>query len=85
MNGHLGAMIVRQPFESDPNAYLYDHDITEHVIFGSDWMHEYAEMLMPGLPTRGRIQPTNILINGYGRFTDVSIFTRMFGWNYYIL
>lgn len=69
VNGHYGAMIVRQPEANDPNADLYDFDLPEHLILASDWMHVDGEMFMPGLPSGGGILPLNLLINGRGTFT----------------
>lgn len=75
VDGIFGALIVREPYENDPNAYLHDYDFGEHVILVADWMHELSEMFIPGLPTRPNgIQPESILINGRGRFIDVSIY-----------
>lgn len=70
MNGHFGALIVREPKETDPNANQYDLKLPEHIILAADWMHEMAEMLMPGYPAAGGIFPTSILINGRGQFNS---------------
>lgn len=69
VNGHYGAMIIRQPEANNPNAHLYDYDLPEHFILASDWMHVTGEMFMPGLPSSGGILPVNLLINGRGTFT----------------
>uniref|UniRef100_A0A336LRE1 CSON012189 protein n=1 Tax=Culicoides sonorensis TaxID=179676 RepID=A0A336LRE1_CULSO len=67
VNGHYGALIVRN--ETSPHANLYDFDVKEHTIIISDWMHDDADMFMPGLPTRGPgIMPQSVLINGKGVF-----------------
>lgn len=66
VNGHYGAMIIRQPEVNDPNAKLYDFDLPEHLIVASDWMHVDGEMYMPGLPNGDGILPVNLLINGRG-------------------
>lgn len=68
VNGHYGAMIIRQPIAEDPNSLRYDFDLPEYTIVASDWMHVDAEMFMPGLPTSDGILPRNILINGKGTF-----------------
>uniref|UniRef100_A0A8D8I2J0 Laccase-4 n=1 Tax=Culex pipiens TaxID=7175 RepID=A0A8D8I2J0_CULPI len=68
VNGHYGAMIIRQPEVNDPNAHLYDFDLPDHTILGSDWMHVDGEMFMPGLPSSGGILPKNLLINGKGTY-----------------
>ncbi|XP_055549126.1 uncharacterized protein LOC129732340, partial [Wyeomyia smithii] len=72
VNGHYGAMIIREPETNDPNAALYDFDLPEHTMVVSDWMHEDGEMFMPGLPSGGGILPVNILINGRGTFTSAN-------------
>lgn len=70
VNGHYGAMIIRQPEANDPNSHLYDFDFPDHSILGSDWMHVDGEMFMPGLPSGGGILPKNLLINGKGTYTN---------------
>lgn len=70
VNGHYGAMIIRQPEVNDPNSHLYDFDFPDHTILGSDWMHVDGEMFMPGLPSSGGILPKNLLINGKGTYTN---------------
>ncbi|ETN61043.1 multicopper oxidase [Anopheles darlingi] len=70
VNGHYGALIVREPKRADPNSALYDYDSSSHVIVGSDWMHVDGEMFMPGLPSSGGILPVNLLINGRGTFKE---------------
>lgn len=71
VNGHFGALIIREPFETDPNSLLYDYDFPEHTVLAADWMHELAETLMPGLRSSGGILPVNLLINGQGRYQNV--------------
>ncbi|XP_035911110.1 laccase-2-like [Anopheles stephensi] len=70
VNGHYGALIVREPKAADPNGHLYHYDTPAHVIVGSDWMHIDGEMFMPGLPSAGGIMPINLLINGRGQYYD---------------
>uniref|UniRef100_A0A6E8VW25 Uncharacterized protein n=1 Tax=Anopheles coluzzii TaxID=1518534 RepID=A0A6E8VW25_ANOCL len=70
VNGHYGALIVREPKRVDPNGDLYHYDTPAHVILGSDWMHIDGEMFMPGLPSAGGIMPINLLINGKGTYHD---------------
>lgn len=43
-NGIYGGLVVRHPERTDPNIFLYDHDLKEHLIVLSDWMDHYAEM-----------------------------------------
>uniref|UniRef100_A0A182J835 Uncharacterized protein n=1 Tax=Anopheles atroparvus TaxID=41427 RepID=A0A182J835_ANOAO len=68
VNGHYGALVVREPRQDDPNGDLYHYDTPAHVILGSDWMHIDGEMLMPGLPSAGGILPVNLMINGRGTY-----------------
>ncbi|XP_053675343.1 uncharacterized protein LOC128725611 [Anopheles nili] len=70
VNGHYGALIVREPRRADPNQHLYHYDTPAHVIVASDWMHVDGEMFMPGLPSGGGILPINLLINGRGTYLD---------------
>lgn len=71
VNGHYGALIIREPKEDDPNKDEYDFDLPEHTVLASDWMHNMAEMFMPGLPTRPNgIKPNSLLINGHGRYIN---------------
>uniref|UniRef100_A0A182NBB3 Uncharacterized protein n=1 Tax=Anopheles dirus TaxID=7168 RepID=A0A182NBB3_9DIPT len=70
VNGHYGALIVREPIDADPNGERYHYDTPAHVIVASDWMHIDGEMFMPGLPSAGGIMPVNLLINGRGTFFD---------------
>lgn len=69
VNGHYGAMIVRG--DISPHQSLYDFDIKEHTIIVSDWMHDDADMFMPGLPSRlPGIVPKSVMINGKGVYID---------------
>uniref|UniRef100_A0A182Q9A8 Uncharacterized protein n=1 Tax=Anopheles farauti TaxID=69004 RepID=A0A182Q9A8_9DIPT len=70
VNGHYGALIVREPRNADPNGNLYHYDTPAHVIVASDWMHVDGEMFMPGLRSADGIMPVNLLINGRGTFFD---------------
>lgn len=69
-NGITGSLIIREPRENDLNSELYDYDLSEHIMFTNDWIHEYAETFVPGLPGRV-LEPKSILINGKGRFDKV--------------
>lgn len=70
MNGHYGALIVQEPRSEEPwSQDVYEFDLPEHTMVLSDWMHDYAEMFWPGLPTRAPgIRPSSFLINGLGRY-----------------
>jgi FtsP/CotA-like multicopper oxidase with cupredoxin domain len=77
VDGHYGGLVVRTPASEDPNSALYDEDLPDHMIIVSDWMHDNADMFMPGNPTRGiGISPNNILINGKGVYTNVRNFNE---------
>lgn len=86
VNGHYGAVIVRSDKKLDPHSKLYDLDLKDHVIVASDWMHDVAEMFMPGLTTRAQgINPDSVLINGRGQFFSVSLKKIIIFWNTRIL
>lgn len=63
-NGLYGSLIVKDP--NDINFKEYDHDLPEHVIIVSDWMHNMAEFNVPGLACSIDIFRT-LLINGKGK------------------
>ncbi|CAH2012638.1 unnamed protein product [Acanthoscelides obtectus] len=72
-DGIEGSVIARLPRSQDGAAHLFDYDLPEHVVFVNDWMHTHIESKFPGLRTRSTAQqPTSILINGKGRWTDLS-------------
>ncbi|XP_055589939.1 uncharacterized protein LOC129742118 [Uranotaenia lowii] len=68
-NGHIGVAVVRNP--KDVNIDLYDYDLTEHVMLLSDWTKESVEQWIPGQQS-SQMQVDSILINGRGRFYNVS-------------
>ncbi|CRL01606.1 CLUMA_CG014215, isoform A [Clunio marinus] len=70
-NGIFGSLIVRGPREQNPNSYLYDYDLKEHVIIVSDWMHHLAEEDFPGVVSRS-VLTESILINGHGRYYNTT-------------
>lgn len=78
INGQYGALIVREPVESDPSKGEYDVDSRDHSIVLSDWQHSYGEQLFPGLPSYGGIFPDSVLINGVGSYHQVSCFWIFF-------
>ncbi|XP_054726840.1 uncharacterized protein LOC129236460 [Anastrepha obliqua] len=51
-----GSFVIRQPAQSDPQAYLYDYDLPEHTLLIQDYI--YGNDL-------NRVR--NLLINGKGR------------------
>jgi FtsP/CotA-like multicopper oxidase with cupredoxin domain len=74
VNGLYGGIVVRRAESEDPNGSLYDHDLKEHLIVASDWMKDYGEEFVPGLPgNKNNLVPTNFLINGKGTVVDVSV------------
>ncbi|CRK96923.1 CLUMA_CG010348, isoform A, partial [Clunio marinus] len=69
-NGIYGGLVVRP--KSEKRKSLYDVDSRDYLIVLSDWMHELAEMYVPGLRThQPGLQPTNLLINGKGTTRDL--------------
>ncbi|KAK0174812.1 hypothetical protein PV327_010539 [Microctonus hyperodae] len=74
LDGQYGPLIIREPNEDNPHADLYDVDDPTHVIIISDWMHELATDLYPGLSTRNEGQkPDNVLINGFDNGSKTAI------------
>lgn len=68
-DGIYGGIVVREPAEDNPHVNLYDDDLTEHLVITSDWMHDSSELWISGLSTRmPGVYPTNLLINGRGKF-----------------
>lgn len=71
-NGIAGPLIIRGPRNGDTDDNLYDYDLSEHTIFLNDWLHTYAEMFVPGLPST-LLLPKTVLINGRARYNKVRI------------
>ncbi|VEN64425.1 unnamed protein product, partial [Callosobruchus maculatus] len=70
--GLSGSVIARLPRSKDVLAEQFDHDLPQHVVFVTDWLHMHIEDKFPGLRTRIVGQdPKSLLINGKGRWTDV--------------
>lgn len=68
-NGAFGGLIIRRPLSLEATSKYYDMD--EHVIILADWSHNAPELFHVGLPTR-KPGPEAVLINGKGKFLDVS-------------
>lgn len=69
--GLAGPLIVREPSTSDPQADLYDYDLSEHVVFIHDWtetngLDKYLEFAFGD----GNNIPDDILVNGKGRHQE---------------
>lgn len=71
LNGLHGNLVVRGPKNEDPHKDLFDFDLAEHEIILVDWMHDYAEMHVPGL-SHTLTTFENVLINGRG--FDLEVF-----------
>nr|CAD7439513.1 unnamed protein product [Timema bartmani] len=69
VNGIHGSFVVRCPQSEDIHGHLYDHDLPEHTIIMSDWLHVPASMHLPGSSHILNGIPENVLINGRGRST----------------
>lgn len=70
-DGAFGALIVRQPKSKTPNVNLYEFDLSEHTIFIQDWIHITAMNNFNSFHhSIGDNKPTNILINGKGKFIN---------------
>jgi FtsP/CotA-like multicopper oxidase with cupredoxin domain len=66
-DGLVGPLIVRNVIDAHEN--LYDHDMTEHILLTNDWTHETAVAKFTAHHHgRGDNKPSNILINGKGRY-----------------
>lgn len=68
-NGCVGSLTVRD--QHDPNAELYDYDLSEHSVLLSDWNNYLAESKLFNLKLNPA-HPESILINGHGSFYDKS-------------
>ncbi|XP_041470356.1 laccase-like [Lytechinus variegatus] len=66
-DGLFGPLIIRQSKQDDPHNLLYDHDLPEHTVFLSDWMHKAISAAYLSDHFRGVDEgPVTILINGMG-------------------
>lgn len=71
MDGLSGPIIVRQPKFKNPRSFMYDFDLSEHVIFLQDWCHKYMDEQLPGyINSKTAHRPDTILVNGKGKFQD---------------
>lgn len=67
-NGFFGPYIVRQVPGQDPNAHLYDYDLTEHVMVAQEWFHtENREAFILHHWDTGKNKADGVLVNGFGR------------------
>lgn len=66
-NGAQGAFIVKENDQRD----LFDEDLSEHVIFVTDWMNQLAEDSFPGTLNK-LMYCDSLLINGRGNSENVS-------------
>ncbi|KAB7499124.1 Laccase-3 [Armadillidium nasatum] len=74
VNGVFGAMVVKMPKGFDPNEYLYDEDLQEHIVMINDWTHIFAEeKFYLHLMSDFTDFPKSILINGVGPLEGDSI------------
>ncbi|XP_076675785.1 uncharacterized protein LOC143372965 [Andrena cerasifolii] len=73
MDGLAGSLIIREPAQQDPNSHLYDYDLSNHIIFLSDWMHEETTSRHPGRQhgILGQL-PDAVFINGKGTQTAIT-------------
>ncbi|TRY73881.1 hypothetical protein TCAL_12804 [Tigriopus californicus] len=68
-DGAFGPYIVREKASHDAHRSLYDHDLSEHVIFPQEWFHiSSREAFVLHHWDTGKNKADNILINGKGRF-----------------
>lgn len=70
-DGVLGPLIIRQPRSQDPHGMLYNFDLSEHQIVLQDWVHQPTiSVFSAHHHSNGTNKPSNILINGKGRYYD---------------
>ena len=68
LDGQYGPLIIKDPPSENPFYNLYDED--KHVIFLSDWLHEFSVERFPGRYRKNIGQTAqNFLINGRGNWT----------------
>ncbi|GFR63210.1 multicopper oxidase [Elysia marginata] len=66
-DGLLGAIVVRQPRSREPHFFLYDHDLSEHVILVNDWLTRMTlTAFLDHHHDDGDNKPALMLINGMG-------------------
>ena len=69
IDGQYGSLIIKDPPSENPYRDMYDED--NHVIFLSDWLHEFSVERFPGRYRKNIGQTAqNFLINGRGNWTD---------------
>ncbi|XP_076674750.1 uncharacterized protein LOC143372467 isoform X2 [Andrena cerasifolii] len=69
LDGQYGPLIIKDAPSENPFYNMYDED--EHVIFLSDWLHEFSVERFPGRYRKNIGQTAqNFLINGRGNWTD---------------
>ncbi|KAG5683781.1 hypothetical protein PVAND_013045 [Polypedilum vanderplanki] len=64
-DGIHGALIVREP----KNNKFYDFDLPQHIIFTSDWMHDFSDNYLPGMAKRSALTES-MLVNGRGKYRN---------------
>ncbi|XP_070537860.1 uncharacterized protein [Ptychodera flava] len=73
-DGIFGAMIIRYPEQDDPHSDLYDEDLSEHMVFITDWLDEITMLkFVAHHHDKGDNQAEAMLINGKGKrrgYTD---------------
>ncbi|KAK9720996.1 Multicopper oxidase [Popillia japonica] len=70
-DGAFGPFIVRQPKQQNPHSHLYDYDLSSHVMTILDWTEETGmQKFVAHHHSNGDNKPTNILVNGKGRFLE---------------
>ncbi|KRT85625.1 hypothetical protein AMK59_2076, partial [Oryctes borbonicus] len=73
-DGAFGPFIVRQAKQQNPHRYLYDYDLSSHIITILDWTEETGmQKFIAHHHSNGDNKPTNILVNGKGRFLEFNV------------
>ncbi|XP_071949840.1 uncharacterized protein [Antedon mediterranea] len=67
-DGLFGALIVRQAPLRNPNSYLYDYDLSEHIMIVHDWLDQLTlAKFASHHHDDGSNKPEAVLINGKGK------------------
>lgn len=75
--GLSGALVIREPAETNPLIKHYDYDLSEHIILMQDTtVVNGLEKYLANQYSDGNNKPDNILINGKGRYKN---FTGEYG------
>ncbi|KAF5301108.1 hypothetical protein FQR65_LT08938 [Abscondita terminalis] len=73
VDGISGPIIIREASVNNPYAFMYNYDLSSHVVFLQEWSHEYMDEKNPGRKySKVSHNPDNILINGKGQYLNLT-------------